>query len=177
MFESHAIMKFICGYKKLPDHWYPTSPQRDLILQAKMDQYLDWHHANIRMGAGGFLFRKFFSGLMDKNGVYSSKESIDESWKILNRSLHQIQRIWLRKDRGHKFMFSDKPSIADLSLACELTQLESINYPLHKYPEINSWFYEHMMSVKEFKAVHLEGSKKVTKVIKMLAERLNDAKM
>jgi hypothetical protein len=59
-------------------------------------------------------------------------------------------------------MFSDKSSIADLSLACELTQLETINYPLHKFPEINHWFYESMMSIEPFKKVHLEGSKKVT---------------
>ena len=162
MFESHAIMKFICGYKRLPDHWYPTSNLRDLGMQAKMDMYLDWHHANIRMGAGGYLFRKYFSGLMDKNGVYSSKESVEESWKILNRSLQQVERIWLFKDRGYKFMFSDFPSIADLSLACELTQLESINFPLHKFPQINSWFYESMMSIEPFKSTHLEGSKKVT---------------
>ena len=134
MFESHAIMKFICGLKQLPDHWYPTSPNRDLKLQARMDIYLDWHHANLRMGAGGYLFRKYFSALMDKDGVGATEESIKESWKILNRSLQQIERIWLKPDRGYKFMFSDKPSIADLSLACELTQLEAIKFPLHKFP-------------------------------------------
>jgi len=25
VYESHAIMKYICDIKKLPDHWYPTS--------------------------------------------------------------------------------------------------------------------------------------------------------
>ena len=52
--------------------------------------------------------------------------------------------------------------------------MESINYPLHKFKEINFWFYDSMMSIEEFKKLHLEGSKKVTQVIKMLAERLND---
>ena len=25
IFESHAILKYICDMKQLPDHWYPTS--------------------------------------------------------------------------------------------------------------------------------------------------------
>ena len=33
------------------------------------------------MGAGAFYFRKYFSGLMDKNGVWSAQESIDEAWE------------------------------------------------------------------------------------------------
>ena len=44
VFESHAIMKYICAAKSLPDHWYPTSEQRDIYMQARIDQYLDWHH-------------------------------------------------------------------------------------------------------------------------------------
>ena len=87
MFESIAIMKYLCALKHLPDHWYPTSANRDIKLQARMDMYLDWHHAGIRMGAGGYFFRKYFSGLMDKDGIWASKESIEESWKIINRSL------------------------------------------------------------------------------------------
>ena len=31
----------------LPDHWYPTNPER----RAKVDEYLDWHHTNTRAGA------------------------------------------------------------------------------------------------------------------------------
>ena len=32
MFESIAIMKYLCGLKNLPDHWYPTSANRDIKL-------------------------------------------------------------------------------------------------------------------------------------------------
>ena len=148
-------MKYLCALKNLPDHWYPS----DIKERAKMDMYLDWHHAGIRMGAGGYFFRKYFSGLMDKNGVWASKESIEESWKIMSRSLQQIERIWLKPTRGFKFMFSDHPSIADLTLACELTQMEGINFPLkEKFPAIHQWMYEHMMSIPQFKKIHEMGS-------------------
>ena len=45
-----------------------------------MDTYLDWHHGNIRMGAGGYMFRKYFSGIMDRNGVGASEFAIGESY-------------------------------------------------------------------------------------------------
>lgn len=76
-------MKFMCAIRNLPDHWYPADP----MLRARVDMYLDWHHAGIRMGAGGYMFRKYFSGLMDKDGVWATQFAIDESWQILNRSL------------------------------------------------------------------------------------------
>ena len=32
LFESHAIMKYICQSRKLPDTWYPSSNERDIVL-------------------------------------------------------------------------------------------------------------------------------------------------
>ena len=64
LFESHTILKYICAKYSLPDHWYPTSPNRDIILQARMDVYLDWHHAGLRLGVTGYLVRAHFSGLL-----------------------------------------------------------------------------------------------------------------
>ena len=134
-----------------------------------MDMYLDWHHASIRMGAGGYMFRKYFSGLMDKDGVGASKFAIDESWQILLRSLKLIERIWLPKNSNKKFMFGDKPSIADLSLAGEIGNMEAMNFPLkEKFPSIHKWLYEDMMSIPGFKKVHDKGVRKVVKSIKML---------
>ena len=53
-------------------------------------------------------------------------------------SLKYIEKIWLYQDRKTKFMFSDKPSIADLSLACELTALIGFGYPIEeKFPSIH----------------------------------------
>ena len=78
LFESHAIMKYICFQNDLPQHWYPFAAKTDeeIKLRSGMDMYLDWHHNGIRMGAGGFMFRKYFSALMDKNGKGDSEYSI-----------------------------------------------------------------------------------------------------
>ena len=59
-------------------------------------------------------------------------------------------------------MFGDKPSIADLSLACELGQLESFGFPLReKYPSIGKWLYEYMMESQNFKKIHEDGIAKM----------------
>ena len=60
LYESHAIMKFICVHKELEDHWYPNSENKDIRLLAKMDEYLDWHHQYIRRGAGHWFFQTHF---------------------------------------------------------------------------------------------------------------------
>ena len=83
-----------------------------------MDAYLDWHHMNIRAGAGGLIFRSYFQKNMV--GFEASKESIQETKMILKNSLETIENFWLKKS---KYLFGSEPSIADLSLACELTQL------------------------------------------------------
>ena len=97
--------------------------------------YLDWHHAGIRLGAAGYFFRKFFSGFMNKSGVWASEESVQESWLQIKRSLQLIEKIWLSPDRKGAYMFGDEPSIADLSLGGEITGLVSFGYPLQEnYP-------------------------------------------
>ena len=38
MFESHAMMKYICASRNLPEHWYPLGNSDEAIRKrAKMD--------------------------------------------------------------------------------------------------------------------------------------------
>ena len=133
--------------------------------------YLDWHHAGIRMGAGGFMFRKYFSALMDKNGKGDTEFSVQEAWTILVKSLKYIERIWLPRNSSKRFMFGDDPSIADLSLACELGNLSAIDhlYPLkEKHPSIWKWLNEDMMNIEGFAKVQNIGVPRVKVIIKTL---------
>ncbi len=47
-------MKYLVSKHKLPDHWYPA----DLQQQARIEEYLHWHHTNLRMGAANLIFNK-----------------------------------------------------------------------------------------------------------------------
>ncbi len=52
--HSATIMRYLCQKYKLPDHWYPS----DLTRRAKVDEYLDWHHTQLRVGAAYTFFMK-----------------------------------------------------------------------------------------------------------------------
>ena len=56
LFESHAILRYLQGKYGKTDHWYPST---DLAKRAKIDQYLDWHHTNLRVNATGYLVYRF----------------------------------------------------------------------------------------------------------------------
>ena len=47
-------MRYLVQKHKLPDHWYPA----DLQKRVKIDEYLDWHHLNLRVGAAHTIFFK-----------------------------------------------------------------------------------------------------------------------
>ena len=51
---SPAILRYLITRYKLPEHWYPTDPCK----RARVDEYLSWHHLNLRAGAGGIIFNK-----------------------------------------------------------------------------------------------------------------------
>ena len=56
----------------------------------------------IRMGAGAYYFRKYFSGLMDKNGVWSTQESINEAGlKISEFPLSSLKKQMNIYQDGH----------------------------------------------------------------------------
>ena len=111
LFESHAILKYIHATRNLADHWYPKDPR----ARAKVDEYLDWHHNGLRLGAGGFIFRKYVSPF---TGKPAPKEAIEESKVIFKRALSLMEKYWLQGDK--KYLISDQPTIADVSAACEL---------------------------------------------------------
>lgn len=48
--ESIAILRYLSRKHKVPDHWYP----QDLWAQAKVDEFLEWHHINLRGAIGAF---------------------------------------------------------------------------------------------------------------------------
>ena len=74
-------------------------------------------------------------------------------------------------------MFGDFPTIADLSLACELANTEGIKYPMkEKFPSIHKWLYVNMMSIPGFKKIHDKGVPTVVGNIAILQENMDEAK-
>ncbi|KAG9441212.1 hypothetical protein H6P81_017066 [Aristolochia fimbriata] len=120
LFESHAILIYLaCAFPGVPDHWYPA----DLSKRAKVHSVLDWHHNNLRRGAAGLVLN---SKLAPAFGLPLNPQAAAEAEKILTRSLSKLESFWLKGNA--KFLLGSlKPSIADISLVCEIMQLELLD--------------------------------------------------
>lgn len=164
MFESHTILRYLHETRGLPDHWYPRS---DLRKRAKVDEYLDWHHNGLRLGAGGYVFRKY---VMPFTGKTAPKEAIEESLVLFRRSLALMENYWLKDT---PYLTGAEVTIADLSAACELAQTTAFaifqDYPA-KYPKVYAWLAR-MLAIPEMKAVHDRVLPKVTQFFKQADEQ------
>ncbi|KAL6547918.1 Glutathione S-transferase theta-1 [Orobanche hederae] len=95
----------------------------DLFKRAKVHSVLDWYHLNIRLGAATYVLN---STLGPALGLPLNPEKAAESEKLLSASLKKIESVWL-KGNGRFLLGSSQPSIADLSLVCEIMQLEILD--------------------------------------------------
>ncbi|KAJ7952325.1 Glutathione S-transferase [Quillaja saponaria] len=120
LFESHAILIYLsCAFPGVPDHWYPA----DLFRRAKIHSVLDWHHSNLRRGAGASYLTTYILNavLAPAFGRSLNPQAAAEAEKILSLSLSTIENVWL-KGNGRFLLGGFKPSIADLSMVCEIMQ-------------------------------------------------------
>nr|GMD80049.1 glutathione S-transferase T1-like [Ipomoea batatas] len=119
LFESHAILKYLACANNVADHWYPA----DLRERAKVDSVLDWHHANLRRGSAGYVFN---TALAPAFGLPTNPPAAAEAEKVLLASLRTLESFWLQGN-GDFLLGNTQPSLADLSLVCELMQLEVLD--------------------------------------------------
>ncbi|XP_030551654.2 glutathione S-transferase T1 isoform X1 [Rhodamnia argentea] len=137
LFESHAILIYLsCAFPGVADHWYPA----DLSRRAKIHSALDWHHSNLRRGAAAYVLNTTLAPAL---GLPLNPVSAAEGEKLLSSSLLKIESIWL-KGNGPFLLGGFQPSIADLSLVCEIMQLEVLddkdrNRILGPYEKVQKW--------------------------------------
>lgn len=150
LFESHAILKYLaCAYPRVPDHWYPA----DLSKRAKIDSVLDWHHSNLRRGSAGLVLNRVLAPAL---GLPLNSQVASEAEILLKSSLSMLETIWL-SGNGRFLAGSYQPSIADLSLACEVMQLElldrrDVDMLLGPHEKVRKW----LEKVKEVTKPHFE---------------------
>ena len=166
LFESHAILRYLATvFPGVPHHWYPA----DLFTRAKLESVLDWHHSNLRRGAATYVLH---TALGPALGLTPSPEAAKEAEKLLSRSLGTIETVWLKGDA--KFLNGNpQPSIADLSLVCEIMQLEVVGDErrdriLGPHEKVRAW----MENVKKATSPHFD---QVHQLIFKLKARLNPA--
>ncbi|XP_058732000.1 glutathione S-transferase T1 [Vicia villosa] len=153
LFESHAILIYIASaFPGVANHWYPADASR----KAKIHSVLDWHHLNLRRGAAGYVLNTVLAPLL---GLPLNAQAAVEAEKVLVSSLSTIENIWLKSD-GPFLLGSFRPSIADLSLVCEIMQLQLLDQKEHDriigpYKKVQQWIESTKNATKpHFDEVH-----------------------
>ncbi|MED6126951.1 Glutathione S-transferase theta-1, variant 2 [Stylosanthes scabra] len=120
LFESHAILVYLASaFTGIADHWYPT----ELSRRAKINSVMDWHHSNLRNGAVNYVINTTLAPAL---GRQLNPKAATEAENVLLSSLKTLEDIWLNGDGG--FLCNGiQPSLADLSMVCELMQLEVLD--------------------------------------------------
>ncbi|MCA9639647.1 MAG: glutathione S-transferase family protein [Polyangiaceae bacterium] len=123
LYESNAILRYLCDKHDLSD-WYP----KDLKQRALVDQWLDWNQTRLAGPVFDVVFNKMFAGdKADKAAIERGEKTLVELAKILDDAL-----------AGKSFLVGDKPTIADLSVASNATQLQ-IGQSLPAGANIGAW--------------------------------------
>ena len=108
LFESNAILRYLCVKNGLTD-WYPD----DLPARAAVEQWLDWIQCRLGPAVVSIVFNRVFLGDKgDQEAIARGLEQMVELSAILEQELN-----------GKVFLAGDRPSIADLALASNLFQL------------------------------------------------------
>lgn len=115
LIESHAIMRYLCRSKDMPDHWYPKDP----VMAAKINSYLDWHHLGTRTMHIGL-------GLhVNNRSKYPSFSKMEGEVERIKKIFNRFNDYWIKST---PFILGTDMSIADLSAFSEIITLLSTDF-------------------------------------------------
>jgi glutathione S-transferase len=148
--ESHAIFAYLLLTRRCADHWLPSDPKAHALCQ----QYLHWHHTNLR-NLGFYLFWSLAAHQM---GMKAPAGTAEEHLRKGREALSKLNS-WLA---AQPYIAGSELSIADLSAVCEIAQLQLVPdllpRTLAELPHVSRWF-ERVYNIPEVKDTHsvLEG--------------------
>nr|XP_005503936.2 glutathione S-transferase theta-1 [Columba livia] len=129
--ECTAILLYLSRKYNTPDHWYPS----DIQKRARVDEYLSWHHANIRANAPKTMWIKLLIPLI--TGQPLPAEKLQEVMEGLFASLKQFEERFLQ-DKA--FIIGSEISLADLVAIVELMQPVGVGCDIFEdRPRLLAW--------------------------------------
>jgi glutathione S-transferase/autophagy-related protein 2 len=126
--EAHAIMCYLSSVNGWTDV-YPDELQR----RAKVDEYLHFHHRNVREASVGLVAPKIRKDL----NIPESTQQMARA--TLTRALQALESGWLADSA---YIAGDTVSIADFAAYVEIGQLqpEFTNvYQFTEFPRVSAW--------------------------------------
>ncbi|CAL1543922.1 unnamed protein product [Lymnaea stagnalis] len=132
--ESIAILKYVSRKYDLGDHWFP---QHNLKKQARVEEYLNWHHTNTR-GLCALLFQHLLI-IPRATGKPVNQEKVEKYREKVSTMLSQLESYFLKNQTY--LGGGNELSIADLLGACELMQLYACHEQglYEKSPIVKAW--------------------------------------
>ncbi|MCX2525382.1 glutathione S-transferase family protein [Larsenimonas rhizosphaerae] len=138
--ESHAIMRYLCrtaADQEGAQRWYPGDA--DPARSARIDQWLDWHHGNVRR-------YDMFHHLMNLHQTLPMLKREIQSTLLtplqdgLTPGLAMLEAHLSRQQQGTPALAGDgHPTLADLAISCELHQIMAVGYRFKNYPHVKAW--------------------------------------
>ncbi|MCA6119876.1 glutathione S-transferase family protein [Bradyrhizobium sp. WSM 1738] len=122
--ESNAILRYLCTKHDLVQ-WYP----RALDARAQVEQWLDWNQCRLGPAVVDIVLNKVFLGPNgDASAIGRGERRLADVAPVLEARLSRSAHV-----------AGDTPTIADLSIASNLTQL-SLADASPKTPAILAWY-------------------------------------
>ncbi|XP_068144674.1 glutathione S-transferase theta-1-like [Drosophila tropicalis] len=131
--ESIAMVRYLADKGQLSELLYPKA----LKDRARIDEYLEWQHLNVRMPCGLYFVHGW---LYPINGI-AEKPKPEEAEKLIkdvNVCLESLEHFWL----DNEFIIGSHLTIADLFAASEISQIKLCQYNVNEqqFPKVAKWF-------------------------------------
>jgi len=144
--DSHSIMRYLCLSR--PDdvdhHWYYGL---DLRQRAQVDMEMDHQHTILRRGAAPYAFGKAMGPLgglpVDENATTLGMKHLNHALKVMERKM-EFREATLEGGGSPWLAGTEEPTLADLSTAVEVGQLEVLGEfeeILGIAPRFKSWYH------------------------------------
>ncbi|CAL8252283.1 unnamed protein product [Boreogadus saida] len=129
--ESVAILKYLVTKYSLPEHWYPSQPER----RAKVDEYISWHNTNTRPHTAKVFITEVLIPGMTGSAVDGLR--VERALAELKDTLDMLESMFLKRQ---PFLCGDDITLADLLAVCELMQpLGGDRDVLSDRPKLQRW--------------------------------------
>lgn len=143
LYESNSILTYLADLVQVPDHWYPSDPK----YRSLVNNYLHWHHLNVRYGCGFFLFNRYAApklyGKSSEELEIFTNECRENAFEIIEKNLKKTGFV----------AGTQEVSIADLACYCEVLAMRWANLSFEKWPEMEKWMGK-IGEIPEVKAAH-----------------------
>lgn len=162
LFESHAIMRYICRTRNLPDHWYPKDPKAAAIV----DMYLDAHHTSTRPMHVGLALH------INNRAKYPSYSKMESEMALMKKIFSDFDSVWLKDT---PYILRNEISIADISAFSEIISLLSTDFSFKSYPHMIEYLHR-ILSVPEVRKSHAKAFYIFNKINPVFGDRLKELK-